>query len=141
MNEKMQPTAPQQAFNDAQCAVTNTPIGDIPYATTPTSENLSDAENAIANLTFPLIWELPPYRTSLGTIFLEVFAVTNDGGRNWKIINGLTGNSSIADIEMSGNLATASTSERRQHVLQMVQSALTESLQTGKQVAVNGPCK
>lgn len=141
MNEKMQPTAPLQAFNDPQCAVTNTPIGDIPHATTPSSENLDDAENAIAKLTFPLIWEIPPFRTSLGTIFLEVYGVISGGGRNWKIINGLTGNSTIADIEMEGNLLTASTDERRQHVVQMVQLALKQSLQSGKTVTVNGPCK
>ncbi|TWF40676.1 hypothetical protein FHW36_104359 [Chitinophaga polysaccharea] len=142
MNEKMQPTAPQQAFNDPQCTVTNTIIGDIPYAATPSSGNMTDAENAIEKLTYPIIWELPPYRISEGTIFLEVFAVTTGGGRNWKItINDVSGNNTIANIEMQRNLATASTRERQQYVAQMVQSALRESLQTGKTVAVDGPCK
>ncbi|NLR78181.1 hypothetical protein [Chitinophaga eiseniae] len=142
MNEKMQPTAPLQAFNDPQCAVTNTITGDILHAATPSSDNLSDAENAITKLTFPVIWEVPPFRITEGTIFLEVFGVISGGGRNWKITtNNVAGNNVIADIDMEGNLVTASTDERRQHVVQMVQLALKQSLQTGKTVVVNGPCK
>ena len=127
MNEKMQPTAPQTAFNDPQCTVTNTPTGDFPYAATPSQSNISDAEHVIGQLTYPDIWQIPTFEIPYNTVKCWV-TVTAGGGREWRVRTGDFGNDVIADIEIQENLATASTRERQAYVLQMVQAALRESL-------------
>ncbi|MBC9909890.1 hypothetical protein [Chitinophaga varians] len=145
MTENTQPmmSAGTELFNDPNCTINITPQGAIPnYPGTVSNKNITDAQNAIGQLTFADIWRLPPFRIEYGTVRLDVQGAIAGGGRNWQVqINGMQGGSTISATLVQGNLATASSSERQQYVQRMVRNALEQSLASRNVMNVNGPCR
>jgi len=131
-----------QAFNDPNCTITVDNIGPINNYHVPSPANMQDATDAISQLTFADIWRLPPFRISVGTVRLDVQGAIAGGGRNWQVqINGINSPSTISAIVVQGNLATASTDERRAYVQRMVRTALVQSLHITRTMDVTGPCR
>ena len=129
-------------LNDPQCVINTSNTGAINYYHAPSPANIQDAMDAISQLGFADIWRVPPFRITMQSVTLEVRAVLAGGGRNWLLlINGINGASTIAAITVQGNLATASTEERRTYVQSMTRSALVHSLNTALSIDVNGPCR
>ncbi|WP_212005594.1 hypothetical protein [Chitinophaga sp. HK235] len=143
MTEQRQPLGPDVMAGDPNCPISITPqSGILNYPGSVSNSNIADAQNAIGQLTFADVWRLPPFRIEFGTVYLDVRGAIAGGGRTWQIdINGMNGSSTIANIIVQGNLATASTDERRQYVQRMVRRALEESLSNRNIMDVNGPCR
>ncbi|MBS0031376.1 hypothetical protein ACTJJ0_30070 [Chitinophaga sp. 22321] len=128
--------------NDPDCNININNQGPINYYYSPDPDNVQDANNGISQLTYANIWMAPPFRMTVGTVMLEVRAVLAGNGRQWQInANDTGGVSTIASVIIQGNLATASTRERRAYVLSMVKKAVQQSLDNGQEMNVNGPCK
>lgn len=131
-----------ELFNDPNCTISITNTGPINNYHVPSPANIQDATDAISQLVFADIWRLPPFRISVRTVRLDVQGAIAGGGRNWQVqINGISGASTISAIIVQGNLATASTEERRAYVQRMVRNALVQSLNTARSMDVNGPCR
>ncbi|MBV8256154.1 MAG: hypothetical protein JO154_26405 [Chitinophaga sp.] len=143
MTEKTQHFEAPELMTDPNCTITVSIGQNIPnYPANVSNKNITDAQNAIGQLTFADIWRLPPFRIEYGSVRLDVQGAIAGGGRNWQVqINGINGNSTISATLVQGNLATASTAERQQYVQRMVRNALEQSLSTKKVTDVNGPCK
>lgn len=131
-----------ETFNDPNCTITINAQGPINNYHAPSQQNIQDATDAISQLVFADIWRLPPFRISVRSVRLDVQGAIAGGGRNWQVqINGISGASTISAIIVQGNLATASTEERRTYVQRMVRNALVQSLNTARSMDVNGPCR
>lgn len=142
MKEELQPTAAAELLNDPNCKITINDTGSIQNAGNGSDQNRQDAQSAIAQLSFPDIWRTPLFRITSGTVELRVDGVTADGGRIWSVvISDMNSNNVLAYTQVQGNLATASTSDRQAYVQQMVCRALAQSLQTGRNTDVAGPCR
>jgi hypothetical protein len=128
--------------SDPNCTINVTPAGSIPGYSTPSSQNQQDAFDAISQLSIEDIWRLPPFRKDAGTVWLGVMEVLAGGGRTLQIqIDNISGPGTIARVFVQGNLATASTNDRRTYVTQMVCTALKNSLNSAQNQDVNGPCR
>jgi hypothetical protein len=131
-----------ETFNDPNCTINISSQGPIINYHAPSQQNIQDATDAILKLAFADIWQMPPFGINVGTVRLEVEGAIAGGGRNWQVqINGINPPSTISAVLVQGNLATASTDERRMYVQRMVRVALVQSLNIAMQRNVNGPCK
>jgi hypothetical protein len=109
--------------------------------TSATSRNESDAKSAIGNLDFADLYRRPPFRINRSSVRLDAQGLSGGGDANWQVqINGISGSSTIAHVQVEAELGGASTRERQQYVQRKVRGALLESLRTGKSYRVTGSC-
>ena len=106
------------------------------------NQNARDqAQRAIANLDFADLYRDPPFRINRPPVRLDAQGTNHAGDANWQIqVNGVNGHSTIAHVQVSANLANASTLARQTYVQRRVRHALNESLNTGNRYDVTGIC-
>jgi hypothetical protein len=140
--EEIEMQEASELLNDPNCTISINSMGPIRNYHVPSPANIQDATDVVSQLEFADIWRLPPFRINVRSVRLDVQGAIAGGGRNWQVqINGIDGASTISAITVQGNLATASTAERRNYVQRMVRSALVQSLHNANSMDVNGPCR
>lgn len=127
---------------DPNCTVNVAAGAAIPnYYGAPNAVTRKDASDAIAQLVFANMYRNPPFRINQGNVRLDVQGGVAGGGRNWQVqVNGVSGNSTIAAAIIDGNLANASTPQRRRNVERSFRNALVQSLTNATIYTATGPC-
>lgn len=128
--------------NDPNCSATVRQGSAIRnHYTGATSRNLQDGNSAIAALDFAELYRKPPFRITKGSVRLDAQGLNSDGDANLQIqLNGVSGKSTIAHVQVAAELGGASTPDRAKYVQRKVRGALLKSMETGRSYTVSGDC-